>query len=110
MKIILLAFVLLLVACSSQAEPERYPEAYPCGWQQALLGADFVQSRMSGDTLREYVLLIENGRAYELFSTYEPFDYHAPGYETWLFISEYRDGVYEYLNSFKVFIRQGNAT
>ena len=78
-------------------------------WGQALIGADFVQNRFVGDTLREYVRLVNNGRAYELFSTFEPFDSHAPGYETWLFISEYIDGTYFYIDSFKISMRQGNA-
>ena len=72
-------------------------------WEQALLGADFVRSRMIGGTLRDYTRIIENGRAYELFSTHHTCNGSDIGEETWLFISELSsNGEYRYLSSFEI--------
>ena len=80
------------------------------GWNQALLGADFVRSRMSGDTLRDYTRIVENGRAYELFSTFEHSEGWPNGEEAWLFISEISGGEYRYLASFEITGRQSGIS
>lgn len=78
------------------------------GLEESLLGECFIQSRMNGDSVREYLRTIEGTNAYELISTHymsdEFFDY-----ETMLFISEFIDGEYKYVNSFIIPERRANA-
>ena len=101
-----------IVELEEAIEYEEPTEYEAQGWEQALLGADFVRSRMIGDVLREYVRADRNGRIYELLITYEYIlDHPFPGfYETWLFISEKTDSGHRYLQSFEIYMRQGNAT
>ena len=75
-------------------------------WElHTLLDIDFVRSRFAGDTLREYMRVVNNSRAYELFSSFELFGY-VDGFETWLFISENINGTYRYIDSFNVYFRE----
>jgi len=103
--LILIVTLVLLAGCAQEAIEAE-------GWGQALLGADFAQSRMVGDTLKGYVRADNNGRSYELFVTYEFFDDLFPfgGYETWVFVSEVQNEVPHYVDSFKVEMGQGAAT
>jgi len=82
---------------------------YKAGWEQALLGADFVRRHMLGNTLREYVRVIDDGKAYELFSTYAVNSDYWYDYETMLFISEVSNGSYQYIDSFEITMRLGSA-
>lgn len=99
--------LILLASCTTEVTEED-------GWHQALLGADFVQSRMIGDDLKGYVRAENNGGTYELFVTYEFFDDLFPfgGYETWVFVSEFYNGTREaiYVDSFKVEAAKGDTT
>jgi len=103
----LAAMAALLVGYNISTVVEHEPE----GWEQAVLSANFVQSRMVDDVLREYTRVDRNGRVYELFVTYNnPNSPFLGGYETWLFVSEVVDGIYRYIDSFEIYYRQGNAT
>ena len=120
---IIIAFSILLSGCAAQVSYVQ-DETEDCeqtqsrtieivdaleDWEQALLGAGFVRSRMVGDTLREYVQVVENGRAYELFVTHKIEDDVFYTLEAWLFISSINNGEYRYLDSFKIHNRQANA-
>jgi len=84
--------------------------AYGGDWEQALLGADFVRSQMVGNDIREYVRIIENNRAYELFTLFDQENREfADFHETRLFISDIVDGEYRYLISFDIPNRRANA-
>lgn len=88
--------------------PDLNTSVYGEGWEQSLLGEYFVQSRMKGDSIREYLRVIEGTNAYELISTHymsdEFFDY-----ETMLFVSEFINGEYKCVNSFIIPERRENA-
>ena len=78
-------------------------------FKQTLLDEDFVRSQMNGDSIREYLRLIDGIHAYEMISTYymsrEFFDY-----ETMLFISELIDDEYKFVASFVIPDRRENAS
>ena len=84
-------------------------DEYSKGWEQSLLDEYFVQSRMNGDSMREYLRIIEGANAYELISTHymsnEFFDY-----ETMLFISEFIDDEYKFVANFVIPERRENAS
>ena len=80
-------------------------------WEQALLGADFVLSHMEGDTIKEYIRVVENDRVYELFTLFDNNDRKfSEFHETRLFISDIIDGEYLYLVSFEIPERRANAS
>ena len=79
-------------------------------WERALLDADFVRNKMVGNDIREYVRIIENNRAYELFTLTDSENREfADFHETRLFISNIIDGEYDYLVSFNITGRRANA-
>ena len=71
-------------------------------WSQALLGEEFVRSRMTGDTLKDYVRVVEGSRAYELFVTTHASNNCWECFETWVFVSQLENGVYHYIDSFEI--------
>jgi len=74
-------------------------------------GADFVLSRMAGSDIREYVRVVANNRAYELFVLCAQYDdYYVDFHESKLVISDIIDGEYHYLVSFAIPERRANAT
>ena len=89
--------------------PDLNIPVYSDDWEQSLLDEYFVRDRMNGDSIREYLRVIEGTSAYELISTHymsnEFFDY-----ETMLFISELIDDEYKFVASFAISERRENAS
>lgn|GEM_PF-6579158 len=81
------------------------------GEETPLLGYNFVMDEMQGDRIRQYHRIIHGDRAYELISTnYRTEEYTNGGiYETWVFVSELKDGTHQYLDSFEVPLRAGRV-
>jgi hypothetical protein len=97
-----------LLQTSPQATTEENSQAETLfeTWQ-ALLGADFVRSRMAGDSLRAYTRLVYGDMAYELFSTNHRHMlvdevHNVQDYETWVFVSRFENGEYRLADYFEV--------
>ena len=116
--------VLAKQGCSENFESEAFSKlfgystiishelsAFNTCWENALLDANFVKSLMDGNTIYEYIRVVENNRAYELFTlfNYDDVDIYADFLETRLFISEIVDGKYQYVISFDIPERRTNA-
>jgi preprotein translocase subunit SecE len=78
----------------------------------SLLGIDFMQDQLIGN-IREYIRVIENGRAYELFITdflYEGTYPYVMYFESRLIVSVPENGEFHYLYCFEVPGRTQNAS